>query len=50
MRGDMPILLTLPIRFERRPRTRRHRRRPLHSALVAALLIALGLALVVVGI
>ena len=48
MRGEMPLLLTLPIRFDAQPRARRRRR--LRPALVAALLIALGLTLVVIGI
>jgi hypothetical protein len=48
MRGEMPILLTLPIRFDGRPRVRRRRRR--RAALVSALLLALGIVLVVVGI
>jgi hypothetical protein len=45
MRGEMPILLTMPIRFARRPRGRR--RRPRRAALLPAILLALGIALVV---
>jgi len=45
MRGEMPILLTMPIRFARRPRGRRRRRR--HAALVPAIMLALGILLVV---
>jgi hypothetical protein len=45
MRGEMPILLTMPIRFARRPRGRHRRRR--HAALLPAILLAVGFALVV---
>ena len=48
MRGEMPILLTLPIRFEVRRRLRRRGRR--RAVIVSALLLAVGIALVVVGI
>lgn len=48
VRGETPILLTLPLRFDGRPRVRRRRRRS--AALVSALLIALGIVLVVIGI
>ena len=46
MRGEMPIILTLPIRFARRPRGRRRRRR--RGAMLPAILLVLGVALVVV--
>lgn len=47
MRGEMPVLLTLPIRFARRTRVPRRSRR--RTALVSAFLIVLGIVLVVVG-
>jgi hypothetical protein len=41
IRGEMPILLSLPLRFARRPRRRRHRARGALILLTVAIVIAL---------